>query len=54
MFRVRNNLLEYTPHSDQNVCVGVTYNFIPHRSTKFDNFMAFKTFIYCFNKVVHL
>ena len=46
MFRAIDNLLDYTPHSDQNGCVGITYNFIPHKSTKFGNFMDFKTFIY--------
>ena len=35
-------ILEYTPHTDQNGCVGFTHNFIPHKSTKFGNFLDFK------------
>ena len=54
MFMSRKNILEYTPHSDQNGCVGVTYNFIPHKSTKFGNFLDFKTFLYRLNIVLYL
>ena len=54
MFRSRKNLLEYTPHSDLNGCVGVTYNSITHKSTKFGNFLAFNTVLYRFNIVLYL
>ena len=54
MFRSGKKLLDYTPHSDQNGCVGVTYNFIPHKSTKFGNFLDLKTFLYRSNIVLHL
>ena len=42
MFRAMETLLEYNPHSDQNGCIGVTYNFIPHKSTEFGNFLDFQ------------
>ena len=45
MFRVMNNLLEDTPYSDQSGCVGITYNFIPHKSTTFGNFLSSKKYI---------
>ena len=47
-------VLDYTPHGDQNGCVEVTYNFMAHKGTKFGNFMVFKTSISCFNRVPHI
>ena len=47
MFRARNNLGDYTPHSGQNDCIGFTQKFIPHKGTQFINFLDFKPFISC-------
>ena len=54
MFREGNNLLQNTTHGEKNGCVGVTYTFIPQKSTKFGNFLDFKTYIYILNRVLHL
>ena len=54
MFRATNNLLEYTPHGDQNGYVGVTKIVIPHKSTTFGTFLDFKIFISCFDRVLLL
>ena len=50
----RHNLWEYTPHSDQNGCVGVTYKFIPHNCTNVGNFLDFKPSISYRNRVLRL
>ena len=42
------------PIVTKNGCVGVTYNFISHKSTKFGNFLSLKTFLSSFNIVLHL
>ena len=45
MFMARKNLWKYTPHSEQIGCVGSTQKFVPHKSTKFSNFLDFGNFI---------
>ena len=53
MFRATDKLLEYILHSDKYGCVGVTYNFISHKSTIFDKFLALKLYTYL-NRFLHL
>ena len=46
--------MDYTVHIYQNGCVGVTYNFVPDKSTNSGNFLDFKTLISCFDIFLHI